>query len=179
MINQEVKARIKKYFDEACKELMIDCSAYILQIVTDKKKFASTENSAEWDGNILYINQEWVELCLQNKAEFDLIYILSHETRHIYQHHVIADFKQRGKSSELPAVINQWEYEFSHYIRNEGDEDKYEKNVSQQVEIDANAFANCMLLKNGLGARIKPGQEEIMEKAIKAMAKKLWKAQIL
>jgi hypothetical protein len=36
-----------------------------------------------------------------------------------------------------------------------------------------------MLLKNGLGARIKPGQEEIMEKAIKAMAKKLWKAQIL
>lgn len=30
-----------------------------------------------------------------------------------------------------------------------------------------------MLLKNGLGARIKPGQEEIMEKAIKAMAKKI------
>lgn len=116
---------------------------------------------------------------MQNKAEFDLIYILSHEARHIYQHHVIVDFKQRGKSSELPAVINQWEYEFSHYIRNEGDEDSMEKNVSQQVEIDANAFDNCMLLKNGLGARIKPGQEEIMEKAIKAMAKKLWKAQIL
>lgn len=113
---------------------MIDCSAYILQIVTDKKKFASTENSAEWDGNILYINQEWVELCLQNKAEFDLIYILSHEARHIYQHHVIADFKQRGKSSELPAVINQWEYEFSHYIRNEGDEDSMKRMLANKLK---------------------------------------------
>lgn len=178
MINQEVKARIKKYFGEACKELNIDCSAYVLQFVTDKKKIASTEISAEWDGNILYINQEWVELCLQNKAEFDLIYILSHEARHIYQHHVVPDFKQRGKSSELPAVINRWEYELSHYIRNEGDEDSQNKNINQQVEIDANTFANCMLIKNRMEARIKPGQGIIVTKAIKAMAKKLWNAKI-
>lgn len=71
---------------------------------------------------------------MQNKAEFDLIYILSHEARHIYQHHVIADFKQRGKSSELPAVINQWEYEFSHYIRNEGDEDSMKRMLANKLK---------------------------------------------
>lgn len=84
---------------------------------------------------------------MRSDCEFDLRYILSHEARHLYQHQVIADFKQRGKSSELPAVINQWEYEFLHYIRNEGDEDSMDKNTNQQVEIDANAFANCMLIK--------------------------------
>lgn len=176
MSSQETKIRLQEYFDEACKELRIDSSSYTLCLCTDTNRFPSAYNSAEWDGNTLYINEEWVELCLQSDCEFDLRYILSHEARHLYQHQVIADFKQRGKSRELPAIINQWEYEFSHYIRNEGDETSMEKNVNQQVEIDANAFANCMLLKNGLGARIKPGQEEVMEKAIKAMAKRLWNA---
>ena len=178
MINQETKTRIQKYFDEACKELHIDSSLYTLRFCIDDGRFPSAVNSAEWGGNTLYINEEWVELCLRSDCEFDLRYILSHEARHLYQHQVIADFKQRGKSSELPAVINQWEYEFLHYIRNEGDEDSMDKNTNQQVEIDANAFANCMLIKNGLGARIKSGQEKIMEKAIKALAKKMWNIKI-
>ena len=135
MINQETKTRIQKYFDEACKELHIDSSLYTLRFCIDDGRFPSAFNSAEWGGNTLYINEEWVELCLRSDCEFDLRYILSHEARHLYQHQVIADFKQRGKSSELPAVINQWEYEFLHYIRNEGDEDSMDKNTNQQVEI--------------------------------------------
>lgn len=147
MINQETKTRIQKYFDEACKELHIDSSLYTLRFCIDDGRFPSAFNSAEWGGNTLYINEEWVELCLRSDCEFDLRYILSHEARHLYQHQVIADFKQRGKSSELPAVINQWEYEFLHYIRNEGDEDSMDKNTNQQVEIDANAFPIVCLSK--------------------------------
>ena len=43
------------------------------------------------------------------------------------------------------------------------------------MEIDANAFANAMLLKHNLGARIASGQENIMQKAIANIAKRLWK----
>ena len=96
MINQETKTRIQKYFDEACKELHIDSSLYTLRFCIDDGRFPSAFNSAEWGGNTLYINEEWVELCLRSDCEFDLRYILSHEARHLYQHQVIADFKQEG-----------------------------------------------------------------------------------
>lgn len=178
MITQEIRIQLQEYFDEACKELKIDSSAYVLHILVDKNRFPSIYNSAEWYGKTLYINQEWVEFCIQNEVTYDLIFVLSHEVRHIYQHYVIADFNKRGKSSELPAVIKQWEYEFSHYIRNEGNEDSMNMNLNQQVEIDANAFANCILIKKGLGARIKPEQEYLMTKAIKKMARKLWNAEV-
>lgn len=178
MITQEIRTQLQEYFDESCKELNVDSSAYVLHIIVDKSRFPSIYNSAEWCGRTLYINQEWVEFCIQNKVIYDLIFVLSHEARHIYQHNVIADFNKRGKSCELPAIIKQWEKEFSHYIRNEGDEDSMNKNTSQQVEIDANAFANCILIKKGLEARIKPEQEYLMTKAIKEMARKLWNAEV-
>jgi len=70
---------------------------------------------------------------------------------------------------------NLWVNIFSTYIKNKGDYDPWQKNISQSVEIDANAFANAMLLKHNLGARIVPGQEEIMQKAIINMVKRLWR----
>lgn len=130
MITQEIRTQLQEYFDESCKELNVDSSAYVLHIIVDKSKFSSIYNSAEWCGRTLYINQEWVEFCIQNK------------------------------------------------VINEGDEDSMNKNTSQQVEIDANAFANCILIKKGLEARIKPEQEYLMTKAIKEMARKLWNAEV-
>ncbi|WP_270658429.1 hypothetical protein [Parabacteroides merdae] len=84
---------------------------------------------------------------------------------------MIAEFEKTGRSSELPVIILSWIQDFSVYIRNEGDEDSWQKSISQSVEIDANA----MLLKHNLGTRIAPGQENIMPKAIVNMVKRLWK----
>ena len=87
---------------------------------------------------------------------------------------MIEEFEVTGRSSELPVTILSWKQEFSTYIRNEGDDDSWQKNISQSVEIDANAFANAMLIKHNLEVRIIPGQEEIMLKAIENMVKRLW-----
>lgn len=175
MIEDSVKAQLRAYFDEACKVLRIDGSQYEFQYETIGKRFATLDNAAEMDGYILHINEDWVKSSINKDAEFDLRYILYHEVRHIYQHRVIAEFEETGRSSELPVVILSWKQDFSAYIRNEGDEDSWQKNISQSVEIDANAFANAMLLKHNLGARIAPGQEDIMSKAIANMVKRLWK----
>lgn len=178
MPEESVKTRLRGYFDEACKEMKIDSTAFTLQIEKDSQRFATSQISAELDGTVLHINEEWIENTLAENAEFDLMYIMYHEARHIYQHKVIADFEVRGKSSELPAVIASWKRDFSTYIRNEGDETSWMTNISQSVEIDANAFANVMLIKHGISARIAPGQEKIMKESIKHMTKKLWNVTI-
>ncbi|WP_195281296.1 hypothetical protein [Parabacteroides johnsonii] len=175
MIEDSVKAQLRGYFDEACKELRVDGSQYEFQYETIGERFATLDNAAEMDGHILHINEDWVKNSIKENAEFDLRYILCHEVRHIYQHRVIAEFEETGRSSELPVTILSWKQDFSAYTRNEGDTDSWQKNISQSVEIDANAFANAMLLKHNLGARIASGQENIMQKAIANIAKRLWK----
>lgn len=176
MIEEIVKDRLRGYFDEACKELNIDSSEYKFQFEKIGERFATDANAAEMVNNILHINEDWVENALEHNAEFDLMYIMYHEVRHIYQHIVITDFDKRGKSCELPAVILSWKHDFSEYVRNEGDEKSWSDNISQSVEIDANAFANAMLIKHNMDARIAPGQEDIMPKHIRSIAKKLWNA---
>lgn len=178
MIKESVKDRLRGYFDEACQELKIDSSAYKFQFEKIGERFATNAIAAEMVGNTLHINEDWVFNALESNAEFDLMYIMYHEARHIYQHIVIADFDERGKSCELPADILSWKRDFSDYVRNEGDEKSWADNISQSVEIDANAFANAMLIKHNMGARIAPGQEDIMPKHIRSIAKKLWNATI-
>ncbi len=178
MIQDFVKSRLRAYFDEACKELHIDSSVYKFQFEKIGQRFASNKNAAEMVGKILYINENWVVKALESNAEFDLMYIMYHEVRHIYQHKVITDFDKRGKSSELPIVIASWKHDFSNYIRNEGDDASWQNNIGQSVEVDANAFANAMLIKHGMGARIAPGQEDIMQRSIKQIAKRLWNTTI-
>lgn len=178
MIEELVKNRLRGYFDEACKELKIDSSIYKFQFEKIGQRFTTNANAAEMVNNILFINEDWVLNAFENNAEFDLMYIMYHEARHIYQHIVIADFDKRGKSCGLPAVIRSWKRDFSDYVRNEGDEKSWANNISQSVEIDANAFANVMLIKHNMGARIAPGQEDIMPKHIRIIAKKLWNATI-
>lgn len=174
MIEDSVKAQLRAYFDEACEVLRIDGSQYELQYETIGQRFATVDNAAEMQNYTLYINEDWIKNSISEDAEFDLRYILYHGARHIYQHKVIEEFEVTGRSSELPVTILSWKQEFSTYIRNEGDDDSWQKNISQSVEIDANAFANAMLIKHNLEVRIIPGQEEIMLKAIENMVKRLW-----
>lgn len=174
MIEDSVKAQLRAYFDEACEVLRIDGSQYEFQYETIGQRFATVDNAAEMQNYTLYINEDWIKNSISEDAEFDLRYILYHEARHIYQHKVIEEFEVTGRSSELPVTILSWKQEFSTYIRNEGDDDSWQKNISQSVEIDANAFANAMLIKHNLEVRIIPGQEEIMLKAIENMVKRLW-----
>lgn len=89
-------------------------------------------------------------MCLNTNYLYDLQYQMYHEARHFYQSMVIADFHARGKSSELPSTIRQWENECLHYQRNEGTDETQKANASQKMEIDANAFAIVMLSTKGI-----------------------------
>lgn len=179
MIDDSIKKRLRGYFDEACQELkIIDSTAYDFQFEKIGQRFATEENSAELAGNVLYINEDWIESILKNKDEVDLRFIMYHEVRHIYQRSVIDDFDKRGKSCELPATIEAWKRDLAGYVRNEGDAKSQMANISQSIEIDANAFANSMLIKHGLDARVPEGQEDIMKKRIGEIVKRLWNATI-
>ena len=135
-------------------------------------------NAAEMDDTVMYINEEWLDYVLSIKDTYDPMFLMAHEARHIYQKQVIDDYKQRGRSCELPNIVQGWINNISCYIRNEGG-DSQAVNASQSIEIDANAFACVYLLyKKNLMPRISPSCEKEVLKRMKEIGHKLWKITI-
>jgi hypothetical protein len=90
----------------------------------------------------------------------------------------VADFDKRGKSNELPVLILAWKENLRNYSRNEGLGESMRCNAEQPIELDANAFANAMLIKENYPTRILDGQEERMIKRIREICWKLWRLDI-
>lgn len=177
MITDEVKRKVEMYFKNACKTLNIEFSNYIYVYEPIGSRFATSCNSAEFSGNVLYINEDWIKIAIDNDDEYDLEFVMAHEARHQYQQFVINDFYTRGRSCELPSIINSWIESFQVYKRNEGDELSEIANANQAVEIDANAFAAAyMMIQQNKGARIPPSCAEDVVKRMKEIAFKIWKA---
>lgn len=145
----EAKNKLREYFEEACKVLGVDYESIRFVYEHIGERFKTVGNTCETDGNILFINEDWIAETLRVDFLYDLQYQMYHEARHFYQGMVINDYHRRGKSCELPASIHKWEQEFENYVRNEGTEDSQKANATQSVEIDANAFANVMLSIKG------------------------------
>ena len=174
MTVEEVKIKLREYFEEACD--MLGINHQNIPFVYDHigERFKTVENSCETDGNFLYINEDWIAETLRTNFLYDFQYQMYHEARHFYQDMVIDDFHSRGQSSELPATIRQWEMEFANYRRNEGTEETQKANASQKVEIDANAFAIVMLNKKGITeARMPEEQWQETEKRAWEIARAL------
>lgn len=150
MTTDEAKIELRGYFEEACVVLGIDHTMHPFAYDRIGERFATTGNTCETDGNILYINEDWIEETLRSGFFYDFQYQMYHEARHFYQSMTIDDFHKRGKTSELPATIRRWETENANYLRNEGTEETQKANAAQSVEIDANAFAIAMLQLKGI-----------------------------
>lgn len=149
MTIEEAKTNLRSYFEEACNLLGVNHNEISFVYEHIGERFKTAGNTCETCGNRLFINEDWIAEILQTNFLYDFQYQMYHEARHFYQGMVINDFHSRGKSSELPATIQQWEKEFTNYLRNEGTEETQKANATQTVEIDANAFANIMLSIKG------------------------------
>lgn len=168
MTIDEAKVLLRKYFEEACQVLEVDHTQISFAYDHIGARFKTPGNTCETDGNVLYINEDWIKEILRVNFLYDLQYQMYHEARHFYQSMIIADFHARGKSKELPATIRQWEVENADYQRNEGTEETQKANAAQKIEIDANAFAIAMFLTKGITEARAPKEqwEETEKRAI-------------
>lgn len=174
MTIEEVKIKLREYFEEACEVLGINHQNIPFIYEHIGERFKTVCNACETGNNCLYINEDWISETLRTGFLYDFQYQMYHEARHFYQYMIIADYHARGKSRELPATIKQWEYECKNYIRNEGTEITQKANATQTMEIDANAFANVMLSIKGIEeARAPKEQWKETEKRIMEIIRSL------
>ena len=107
-------------------------------------RFKTMDNAAEGCGNKLYFNKPW--FTGQDRWEnhrVDIEFFIFHELRHLHQHYEIALLDGNNTEHEDISTIVSWKNGFTNYTRNEGGSTQT-VNLSQEVEIDANAYALCL-----------------------------------
>ena len=107
------------------------------------KLFPSMNNAAESNIQSICFNKQWF-LQRTDKHRDDLEFFIFHELRHIHQLCSIALHDQSQKHNEDVATIELWRTGFNNYIRNV-DAATESVNVVQEIEIDANAYAQCLV----------------------------------
>lgn len=107
------------------------------------KRFPTTVNACESNLKEIYFNKAWF---LQRTTEHrdDLEFFIFHELRHIYQLYSITLFVQGNPCKETQNTIATWKREFEGYVRNTGGASQ-NANVAQEIEIDANAYGQCLV----------------------------------
>ena len=103
-------------------------------------RFKTMDNAAEGCGNKLYFNKPW--FTGQDRWEnhrVDIEFFIFHELRHLHQHYEIALSDSNNTVHEDISTIVSWKNGFINYTRNEGGSTQA-VNLSQEVEIDANAY---------------------------------------
>lgn len=107
-------------------------------------RFATLDNACEVTDDTLYVNQDWLwqQSLLGDETEVRLL--IYHEMRHIYQREEVKKRQLAQPLKEPLPLVLKWEYELTHYQRNEGGVSTA-KYYQQSIEIDAYAFAICLL----------------------------------
>lgn len=107
------------------------------------QRFPTMINAAESNVREMFFNKPWF---LQRTTEHrdDLEFFIFHELRHIHQIYSIFLCENNKPVKEDPSTLEIWNESFHSYVRNTGDATT-QANVSQEVEIDANAYAQCLV----------------------------------
>lgn len=109
------------------------------------ERFATLDNACEITDEKLYVNSDWLQQQRNNPDETEVRMLIYHEIRHLYQRLEVKNFRE-GKSTKEPLpVLLKWQYELTHYQRNEGGATTL-RYYSQSIEIDAYAFAVYLLI---------------------------------
>ena len=106
-------------------------------------RFPTKYNAAESNINEIYFNKPWF---LERTAEHrdDIEFFIFHELRHIHQLYSIFRYDHKLSYHDAAATIEAWRQGFCNYIRNT-DDLTANVNVVQEIEVDANAYAQCLV----------------------------------
>lgn len=110
-------------------------------------RFPSMDNAAESglrsDGQgLILINGPWFADRV-NDHQDDVEFFIFHELRHLHQQKQIQLMDSGKRTREPLDIIKKWKNDFYNYIRNEG-KDTQLANISQEIEVDANAYGIIM-----------------------------------
>ena len=107
------------------------------------ERFPSMNNAAESNVQSICFNKQWfLERTIEHRD--DLQFFIFHELRHIHQLNSITIYDKTQKHKEDISTIESWRVGFNNYIRNT-DAVTESLNIVQEIEIDANAYAICLV----------------------------------
>lgn len=106
-------------------------------------RFPSMNNAAEGNIKSICFNKPWFLQRIGDHRD-DLEFFIFHELRHVHQQYAIFLFDHALPHSDDILTIEQWKRGFKNYTRNV-DSNSERINVAQEVEIDANAYALCLV----------------------------------
>lgn len=102
------------------------------------------DSGEEYEGGIVVFNRQWIELNW-DKHKDDIQFYIFHELRHLNQLLSIQQLDNDGMFKEKRKIVLNWKNSFDNYVRNNGDVESQKKNMAQEVERDANAYALCLI----------------------------------
>ena len=100
--------------------------------------FPQTTNASETNGQTIYFNKPWF-LERVDAHRDDLEFFAFHELRHCHQIRSIQKMLKGLSTQDRYELVQQWQQNYNGYVRNE-DAQTEQKNVLQEIEIDANAY---------------------------------------
>lgn len=107
------------------------------------ERFPSFSNAAESNIKSICFNKQWFIQRIDEHRD-DLEFFIFHELRHIHQLYSIFLYDNNQKHNDDVLTIELWRKGFNNYIRNT-DATTEVANVVQEIEIDANAYAQCLV----------------------------------
>ena len=105
--------------------------------------FPTMSNAAEGTllpngvGRVLFNGPWFAERICEHRD--DVEFFLFHELRHLHQFGQMNILRSKGKTREPKETVEAWQRGFDGYVRNDG-ESTETANVTQEVEVDANAY---------------------------------------
>lgn len=134
---------------------------YIQKIFLDNSKYQNINESIRWcficcdisisattnhTTNVININYNWFIDCLIHNKGYEIEYFLIHETRHVFQHIVIKEYREHKDTGVSEDIVKRWIEEGKHYITSIDMDGKVNIDYfKQDVELDAFAFAYALM----------------------------------
>ena len=89
-------------------------------------------------------NKAWIEAGRLDSD--DIPFFLIHELRHIYQLEQINKYKLGITVRENSETLKKWAHDWNDYSYNLGDPVSRKKNITQEIEMDANGYSMALLI---------------------------------
>ncbi|MBI9008664.1 MAG: hypothetical protein JEZ05_01420 [Tenericutes bacterium] len=125
-------------------------AARILNIKTPDVQFFNDINLNEKGINAVFLKEKMIiafnEVWILSANTLEIQTTCFHETRHVFQYLVVSG-KYKGKEIIKQATINTWKQDMENYERPSGVLENDEDYLTQDIEIDAIAFAHYHMNK--------------------------------